>query len=94
MARRPNRAELALKKLRVLTRKSGEFTRAKQPGRTPTLSLEDRADACARFPEIQTDLAFETVEAYHERRMDDFAATLAALKDLSDVITTLCSHTR
>jgi len=29
-----------------------------------------------------------------ERRMDDFAAALAALKDLSDVITTLCGHTR
>jgi len=56
--------------------------------------LEDRADACARFREIQTDLAFETVEAYHERRMDDFAAALAALKDLSDAITTLCRHTR
>jgi len=56
--------------------------------------LEDRADACARFPEIQTDLTFETVEAYHERRIDDFAAALAALKELSNVMTTLCRHTR
>ena len=56
--------------------------------------MEDRADACARFREGQTDLAFETVEAYHERRMDDFAAALAALRHLSDVMTTLCRHTR
>jgi len=58
------------------------------------LSSEDLADVCGRFREIQTDLALETVEAYHERRMDDFAAALAALKDLSNVITTLCRHTR
>jgi len=47
------------------------------------LSQQDRARICAEFQEIETDLAFEVVEAYQERRVDDFADALATLKDLA-----------
>ena len=94
MARRPNRAEVLLKKLRGLTPEERRI-RAREAARAYANLLFGRPRR--RLPKIsrgQTDLAFETVEAYHERRMDDFAAALAALRHLSDVMTTLCRHTR
>jgi hypothetical protein len=56
------------------------------------LSQQDRARICAEFREIQTDLAFEVVEAYQQRRMDDFADALATLNDLAGLYSILCKE--
>ncbi|MCS4540295.1 MAG: hypothetical protein HYU03_06380 [Thaumarchaeota archaeon] len=54
------------------------------------MSDEDLELICEELRGIEKDLAFEVVEAYRERRKDDFANALTALKDLSDVLETLC----
>jgi hypothetical protein len=56
------------------------------------LSTEDRARICAGVREIETDLGFAVIEAYQERRMDDFAEALAALKDLAELYSRLCTE--
>ncbi len=48
------------------------------------MSDEDLELVCEKLRMIEKDLAFEVVEAYQERRMDDFANALTTLKDLAD----------
>ena len=47
---------------------------------------------CTGFREIETDLAFKVIEAYQERRMDDFADALTTLKDLARLRSTICNE--
>jgi len=53
-------------------------------------SERDREDVCAGLREIETDLAFRVVQAYQKGRMDEFADALAALKDLTELVSRFC----
>lgn len=54
------------------------------------MSDEDLELVCEELRGIEKDLAFEVVEAYRERRKDDFANAPTALKDLADSLERLC----
>lgn len=58
------------------------------------MSQQDRERICIGFQEIETDVAFEVIEAYQERRMDDFADALTTLKDLAELRSTICNKKR
>ncbi len=47
--------------------------------------------ACEDLRKIEKDLAFQVIESYEDRRMDDFADALIALRSLVRVVTQLCS---
>ena len=47
---------------------------------------------CEGLRRIEKDLAFEAVESYQTRRMEDFADALRALRVLVGAVTSLCSH--
>ncbi len=51
---------------------------------------EDLELVCEELRKIEKDLAFEVVEAYQERRVDDFANALTTLRDLADSLERLC----
>lgn len=55
------------------------------------MSDEDLELVCEELRGIEKDLAFEVVEAYRERRKEDFANALTALKDLADALERLCN---
>lgn len=54
------------------------------------MSDEDLELVCEDLRRIEKDLAFEVVEAYRERRTDDFANALTTLRDLADSLEKLC----
>jgi hypothetical protein len=50
----------------------------------------DRERACKGLEDIETDLIFEIIEAYGERRLEDMAGALLLTLDLMDVRRNLC----
>ena len=53
-------------------------------------SDRDLEVACQRLRQIEKDLAFQVIESYEDRRMEDFADSLIALQSLVRVVTRLC----
>ena len=51
---------------------------------------EDRTYACEELQKIQSDLAFAAIEAYQERRLEDFASALILLRDFVEVQKMMC----
>jgi hypothetical protein len=47
--------------------------------------------ACEDLRKIEKDLAFEVIESYEDRGMEDFADALVALQSLVRVVTHLCN---
>ena len=58
------------------------------------MSDEDRQLICEDLREIEKDLAFEVVEAYQGRRVEDFANALVTLQVLVEVVSNLCERPR
>ena len=54
-------------------------------------SDKDLELVCEDLRKIEKDLAFEVTESYRDRRMEDFADALIALRSLVRVVTRLCS---
>ena len=57
----------------------------------PDSSDRDLKLACEDLRKIEKDLAFEVIESYEDRRMEDFAEALIALQSLVRVVTHLCN---
>lgn len=53
----------------------------------------DRERVCESLQEIETDLAFELVEAYKERRLEDFGNAVFLARDLAEFHRILCGQT-
>ncbi len=53
---------------------------------------KDRDHACKNLDAIETDLAFELIEAYEDRRLDDFASSLLVVRDLIEVRKAVCTE--
>ena len=51
---------------------------------------EDRRRICEGFQEIERDLAFEVLEAWHDRRLDDFIGALDNLRILREIEREMC----
>ena len=58
------------------------------------MSDEDRQLIREDLREIEKDLAFEVVEAYQGRRVEDFANALVTLQVLVEVVSNLCERPR
>jgi len=56
----------------------------------PGLLEKDRDHACKSLEAIETDLAFELIEAYEDRRLDDFASSLLVVRDVIAVRKAIC----
>ncbi len=54
------------------------------------MSDEDLELACKNLRKIEKDLAFEVVESYQNRRMEDFADALLTLQALVQTVTLFC----
>ncbi len=54
------------------------------------MKREDRRRVCEGFQEIETDLAFEVLEAWREKRDEDFVGALDNLKTLREVARDIC----
>lgn len=54
-------------------------------------SDKDLEVACQRLRKIEKELAFEVVESYQDRRMEEFADALIALQSLVQVVDQLCN---
>jgi len=54
------------------------------------LSEEDLVVACKDLRKIEKELAFEVVESYQSRRMEDFADALLTLQALVETVNSLC----
>jgi len=53
---------------------------------------EDRKGACEAIQEIETDLVYNMIEAYQQRKMDLFESFLAALSIFLDVSERVCGR--
>gem|GEM_PF-4855747 len=51
---------------------------------------EDRRRICEGFQEIERDLAFEVLEAWQGRRLDEFAGALVSLRLIGEITLDLC----
>ncbi len=71
-------------------RRSEKSEQERPRGCTLSLQKQDLKRACAALEEIETDLVFELVEAYQERRSEDFGNALTLLKDLVELRRTVC----
>jgi hypothetical protein len=58
------------------------------------LSDEDLDLACKKLRTIEKDLAFEVVESYQSRRMEDFADALLTLQALVQTVGSLCESSK
>ena len=56
----------------------------------PSLLKKDRDHACRSLEAIETDLAFELIDANEDRRVDDFASSLLVVRDLIEVRKAVC----
>ncbi len=54
------------------------------------LSDEDLELVCEDLRKIEKDIAFEAVESYQSRRMEDFADALLTLQSLVEIVKSLC----
>ena len=60
-----------------------------QPPRCDTnLKKEDRRRICEGFQQIERDLAFGVLEAWHDRKLDEFVATLENLRIVREITVT------
>ncbi|MCS4540275.1 MAG: hypothetical protein HYU03_06275 [Thaumarchaeota archaeon] len=50
----------------------------------------DRRHVCQGLQEIETDLAFELIEAYKAGRLEDFSDTVTLARDLAEFHRILC----
>lgn len=50
----------------------------------------DLKRVCEGFQEIETDLAFEVLDAWRERRLDAFVGALVSLRILREIARGLC----
>ncbi len=58
------------------------------------LSDADLELVCEDLQKIEKDIAFEAVESYQSRRMEDFADALLTLQSLVEIVKSLCQESR
>ena len=57
---------------------------------TNLLQEEDKRRICEGFEKLELELAFEVLEAWEERRNDDFVGALESLRTLREVMRDIC----